>query len=62
MIDTSEIRTVKADTEDIEAILHFNEELINQYENIAEIDYKRIMDWVKRKIENFIDDYRVIKY
>jgi len=62
VVNLSEIKTVKASKEDIEAIFSFNEELIKQYENTAEIDHNRVMGWVRRKIENFIDDYQVIKY
>lgn len=49
-----------ATQEDISAIYQFNKDLIDSYENISEINYDNVLDWVKRKIEGHIGEYRCI--
>lgn len=50
----------KATTCDIENIYRLSKQLIDDYENINNIDYDKVLKWVHRKIENFIDEYSVI--
>ena len=46
-----------AGTEDIESIFQANQSMIDQYENIEQIDYQRVLAWVRRKIETHIAEY-----
>ena len=45
---------------DAEAIFDLCRALIDQYEDIASIDYDRVLAWVRRKIEENISEYRRI--
>jgi len=50
----------KATNVDIEPIYAFCKKLINDYEQLDSIDYTKVMNWVRKKIENSIDQYTVI--
>lgn len=55
-----ELTYQKATSEDIESIFALNKELIDQYENIQNIEYDKVLNWVRRKIENDIDEYSCV--
>lgn len=46
--------------EDIEPIYELCRRLINDFERSESIDYPRVMEWVRRKIEGSINEYTVI--
>jgi len=48
----------KATMSDIESIYEFNKYLIDRYENIQNIDYDKVLKWVHKKIETYIDEYQ----
>lgn len=50
----------KTTAEDIGLIYGFCKQLIDNYEDVATIDYDRVLKWVYRKIENAIGEYTVI--
>ena len=50
----------KAKIEDILHIYQLCKQLIDTYENVENIDYDKVMKWVRQKIENSIDEYTVI--
>lgn len=50
----------KATTDDVEQIYQLCKKLIDDYENIGNIDYDKVLKWVHNKIEKFIDEYNVI--
>ncbi len=50
----------KATAEDIEPIYELCRRLIQAYEQLESIDYPKVMKWVRKKIENAIDEYTVI--
>lgn len=54
------IQYKKARTEDIESIYRLNKKLIDEYENIEDIAYDKVLHWVHTKIENCIDEYNTI--
>ena len=43
--------------EDVDTIFRFNKELIDRYENIQNIPYDDVLNWVRRKIEKAIHTY-----
>ena len=45
----------KAASSDIECLYQLCKQLIDAYENIECIDYKRALRWVRKKLENSID-------
>ena len=47
----------KAERLDVETIYKLSEELIYKYEDIDSIDIERVLPWVRKKIENNIDEY-----
>lgn len=51
---------VSASKLDIDCIFSFNKGLIDRYENIQEIKYKKVLTWVEKKIKNNIGEYVVI--
>lgn len=55
-----ELTYQKATAEDIEPIFAFNKELIDKYENIQNIEYDKVLSWVRRKIENNISEYSCV--
>ena len=53
---------IPADLSDVQRIFSLSKSLIDQYEDIASIDYDRVLVWVRRKIEENIAQYRRILY
>ena len=47
----------RAKKEDIEPIYNFCRDIIYKYEDIDSIDLDKVLAWVKKKIENNIDEY-----
>lgn len=56
-----EITYCNATAEDIEPIYILCRQLIDSYENLEAIDYPKVLQWVRRKIEKSIDEYTVIE-
>ena len=54
------IRYENATTCDIEIIFQLNKKLIEKYEDISKIDYKKVLEWVRKKIESNINEYTCI--
>ncbi len=50
----------RATAGDIEPIYRLCKQLIDEYENVADIAYDRVLKWVYRKIENAVGEYMVI--
>lgn len=50
----------KATESEIETIYALSKKLIDDYENVNNIDYEKVLGWVRNKIEKFISDYTVI--
>ena len=50
----------RAANEDVARIYQFCKQLIDDYENIENIDYDRVLGWVQKKIEHCISEYTVI--
>ena len=49
-----------ATVSDIESIYEFNKYLIDCYENIQNIEYDKVLNWVHKKIETYINEYQRI--
>lgn len=49
-----------AQPEDIEPLFAFNRELIDAYEDKSLIDYGRVLAWVRRKLEQRLDEYTCV--
>ena len=49
-----------AEQEDIPVILAMSKALIDQYEDVASIDYPKVLQWVQNKITENIRQYRCI--
>ncbi len=47
-----------ATEQDVEIIFEFNKYLIDRYENIQNIEYDKVLNWVHKKIENNIHEYQ----
>ena len=45
---------------DIDALFAFCKELIDTYEDTADIQYEKVLDWVRRKIETRIGEYTCV--
>ena len=43
--------------EDAETLFRLNKELIDRYENVRDIPYEDVLNWVRRKIETAIHTY-----
>ncbi len=52
----------KATESDIQAIYEFNKYLIDRYENVQNIEYDKVLSWVQRKIETYIEEYQRILF
>lgn len=50
----------KAKKEDIESIYELSNQLIQKYEELEIIDYPKVMNWVRKKIESSLDEYTVV--
>lgn len=46
---------------DVEAIFAMSKALIDRYEDVANIDYDKVLQWVHRKIERFIGEYQRVQ-
>ena len=51
-----------ATADDIDLIYEFNEFLIESYEDLQNIEFDKVLSWVRRKIETHINEYRRIIY
>lgn len=51
-----------ATPEDIDLIYEFNEYLIESYEDLQMIEFDKVLSWVRRKIETYINEYQRIIY
>ena len=49
-----------AEAADAAVIFSFCKALIDTYEDTAAIDYEKVLNWVRRKIENHIDQYTCV--
>ena len=49
-----------AQPEDIEPLYAFNKALIDAYEDKTQIDYEKVLAWVRRKLERYIPEYSCI--
>lgn len=47
----------KTSDEDIEEIYELCKQLIHDYEQLDTINYPKVMNWVRKKIEKSIDEY-----
>ena len=54
------ITYAKAAAEDIGPVYELCRKLIHDYEQPETIDYPRVMNWVRRKIENSIGEYTAV--
>lgn len=50
----------KAKEEDIEPIYELCRQLIHDYEQLETIDYPKVINWIRKKIENSIDEYTTV--
>ena len=48
---------VRASESDIPVIFNQAKQLIDTYEDIADIDYDKVLAWVRRKLETYIGEY-----
>lgn len=55
-----DLKYEKATAEDIECIFELSKRLIDDYENIEDIDYDKVLKWVHKKIEDNIDEYTCV--
>lgn len=60
MLENKELSFQWAEAIDIEPIFEFNKALIDKYEDIKNIDYHKVLQWVHRKIEGNIKEYTTI--
>ena len=51
---------VSAEESDIEPLFQLCKDLIDQYEDISQIDYSKVLSWVLNKIEKYISEYTCI--
>ncbi|MGM9662228.1 MAG: GNAT family N-acetyltransferase [Oscillospiraceae bacterium] len=42
---------------DADAVFAFSKELIDRYEDLQAIDYEKVLDWVRRKVDGHIGEY-----
>ena len=52
-----ELTFESASGEDVQTIFSLSKALIDQYEDVASIDYEKVLQWVKNKIESEITTY-----
>ena len=50
----------RAQIEDIQRIYELSKDLIDQYEDIQNIEYEKVLQWVYKKIEKNISEYSCI--
>lgn len=49
-----------AEKTDIEPLFQLNKDLIDRYESTSQIDYSKVLSWVRNKLEKRIDEYTCI--
>lgn len=49
-----------ADASDLDTLFAFNKELIDQYEDLSQIPYQKVLAWVRQKLEQQIQEYTCI--
>lgn len=52
-----ELSFMKAGREDADRIFQLSRDLIDRYENVDDIPYEQVLQWVRRKIEENIHSY-----
>ncbi len=57
-----EIEYGAATEADIDVIYGFSKALIDEYEDKSKIDYAEVLSWVRKKIEDHINEYSVIMF
>ncbi|MFD3157901.1 GNAT family N-acetyltransferase [Haloimpatiens sp. FM7330] len=57
-----EISFKNASVDDINKIFKLNKNLIEKYETNSNLDFEKIFDWVRKKIEKNIDSYQCIYF
>ena len=55
---TMELKFERASGADVEAIFALSKALIDQYEDVESIDYDKVLQWVRRKIDAQIGEYQ----
>ena len=50
----------QAKTQDVDRIYHLCKALIDQYENTDEIEYDKVLRWVRKKLESSISEYTAV--
>lgn len=50
----------RATSSDIKHLYHLCKQLIDDYENIVSIDYEKVLIWIRKKIENSINEYTTV--
>lgn len=55
-----ELSFCQADKSDVPAIFSLCKDLINRYEDLAGIDYEKVLSWVKNKIVTNISSYTCV--
>lgn len=55
-----EIGYMKATQEDVRPVFELCKALIDSYEDLASIDYPKVLTWVEKKVQNNIEKYTVI--
>lgn len=54
------MKLIKASKEDAKEVFMFAKNLIDKYEDVENIKYDKVLDWVKNKILNNISEYNAI--
>lgn len=57
---TAELSYKKATKDDIEPIYELCKQLIDKYEQTDAIDYPKVLNWVRKKIESSVDEYTAV--
>lgn len=55
-----ELSYKKATKDDIEPIYELCKQLIDKYEQTDAIDYPKVLNWVRKKIESSVDEYTAV--
>lgn len=55
-----DLKFEKASIEDVECIFALSKQLIDDYEHIENIDYDKVLKWVRKKIEDNVDEYACV--
>ncbi|WIV11107.1 GNAT family N-acetyltransferase [Proteiniborus sp. MB09-C3] len=57
-----ELTFKSATTDDVDRIFELEKKLINDYETSLHLDFEKIFDWIRRKIENNIENYECVYF